>query len=86
MVLKPLAANADSSIRCNFESDSNVTDTSNWHGEKQDVQSTSTDAGTIILFIPLSVNANSSIRCNFESDSNVTDTSDSESEKQCFGS
>jgi hypothetical protein len=45
MVVKPLPANADSSIRCNFEFDSNVTDVSDWQVEKQDLHSISTDAG-----------------------------------------
>jgi hypothetical protein len=36
IVSKPLSANADSSIRCNFEIDSNVTDVSDVHLEKQD--------------------------------------------------
>jgi hypothetical protein len=34
-ILKPLSANADSSIRCNFEFDSNVTDVSDVQVEKQ---------------------------------------------------
>jgi hypothetical protein len=35
MVIKPLPRNADSSIRCNFDFDSNVTDVSDLHAEKQ---------------------------------------------------
>jgi hypothetical protein len=46
--LKALLTNADSSICCNFESDSNITDVSDWQFEKHDLQSTSTDLGTII--------------------------------------
>jgi hypothetical protein len=36
MVFKPLSSNADSSIRCNFELDSNVTDVSELQQQKQD--------------------------------------------------
>jgi hypothetical protein len=36
IVVKPLRANADSSIRCNFEFDSNVTDVSDLQEAKQD--------------------------------------------------
>jgi hypothetical protein len=46
MVLKPLFSNADASIRCNFEFDSNVTHVSDVELEKHDLHSTSTDAGT----------------------------------------
>jgi hypothetical protein len=45
IVFKPLLVNADSSIRCNFEFDSNVTDVSDRQLEKQDLHTTSTDAG-----------------------------------------
>jgi hypothetical protein len=76
IVLKPLCANAYSSIRCNFEFDSNVTDVSDSQLEKQDLPSTSTDAGTAIVLKPLPANADSSIRCNFEFDSNATDVSE----------
>jgi hypothetical protein len=41
-------ANADASIRGNFESDSNAIDVSGVPLEKQDLQSTSTDLGPII--------------------------------------
>jgi hypothetical protein len=44
-VVKPFSPSADSSIRCNCEFDSNVTDVSDVQGEKQDLHSTSTDAG-----------------------------------------
>jgi hypothetical protein len=76
IVVKPLHANADSSIRCNFELDSNVTDESDLQKEKHDLHTTSTDAGTSIVFKPVHANASSSIRCNFEFNSNVTDISD----------
>jgi hypothetical protein len=45
MVFKPLPRNADSSIRRNFEFDSNVTVVSDLHLEKQELHTTSTDAG-----------------------------------------
>jgi hypothetical protein len=38
MIFKPLCSNADSSIRCNFEIDSNVTDIRDMQLEKQDLQ------------------------------------------------
>jgi hypothetical protein len=59
-----------------------VIDASDLHLEKHDLQSTSTDVGTIIILKKHSANADSSIRSNFESDSNVIDTSDRQSEKQ----
>jgi hypothetical protein len=59
-----------------FEFDSNVTDVSNLHEEKHNLQSTSTDVGTSIVVKPLPANADSSIRCNFEFDSNVTNVSE----------
>jgi hypothetical protein len=46
IVVKPLPTNADSSIFCNFEWDSNVTDVSNVQLNKQVLHNTSTDAGT----------------------------------------
>jgi hypothetical protein len=46
--VKALPVNANSSIRCNFDSDSNGTHVSDSHLEKHDLQSTSTDLGTII--------------------------------------
>jgi hypothetical protein len=54
MVIKSLHTNADSSIRCNFELDSNVTDVSDVQLEKQDLHTTSTDAGISIVHKPLS--------------------------------
>jgi hypothetical protein len=80
--VKPLLRNAYSSIRRNFEDDSNATNVSDLQSEKQSLQSTSTDAGIIIAVKLLPRNADSSIRCNFESLSNVTDVSDSQLEKQ----
>jgi hypothetical protein len=50
--------------------------------EKQELHSTSTDAGISIVLKPLPANAHSSIRCNVEFDSNVTDVSDLQEEKQ----
>jgi hypothetical protein len=76
MVSKPLQDNADSSIRCIFEFDSNVTDASELHSEKQDLHTTSTDPRLSMVIKPLPANADSSIRRNFEFDSNVTDVSD----------
>jgi hypothetical protein len=81
MVFKPLHANADSSIRCNFEFDSNVTDASGLQSQKQDLHTTSIEAGISMVLKPLHANADSSIRCNFEFDSNVTDVSDVHLEK-----
>jgi hypothetical protein len=45
IVFKPVPRNAESSIRCNFEFHSNVTDVSDLHTEKQYLHTTSTDAG-----------------------------------------
>jgi hypothetical protein len=84
MVFKSLPRNADSSIRCNFEFDSNVTNVSDLQLEKQDLHTASTDAGISMVSKPLSRNADSSIRCNCEFDSNVTDVSDLQSETQIF--
>jgi hypothetical protein len=60
-VFKSVPLNAYSSIRCNFEFDSNVTDVSDVQLEKQDLPITSIDAGIWIVFKPLSENADSSI-------------------------
>jgi hypothetical protein len=76
MAVKPLCANADSSIRCNFEFISNVSDVSDSHLEKHSLQRTSTEEGIIIAVKPLHANADASIRCNFEFISNVTDVSE----------
>jgi hypothetical protein len=76
IVFKQLSANANSSIRCIVEFDSNVIDINDVHLEKQHFHTISTDAGISIVFKPLSANANSSIRCNFEFNSNATDVSD----------
>jgi hypothetical protein len=76
MVFKPHSRNADSSIRCSFEFDSNVTDVSDVHLSKQDLHTTSTDEGIWIVLKRLPENADSSIRCNFEFDSNVIDVSE----------
>jgi hypothetical protein len=80
--VRPLAKNADFSIRCNFEFDSNVTDVSDLQLSKHDLHNTSTDAGIWIAVRPRLENADSSIRCNVEFDSNVTDISDLQLEKQ----
>jgi uncharacterized UPF0146 family protein len=82
IVIKPLHANAESSIRCNFEFDSIATDVSDLHSEKQHVQTTSTDAGMAIVLKSLHANADCSIRCTFELNSNVTNVSDLQLEKQ----
>jgi hypothetical protein len=55
IVFKRLAANADSSIRCNFEFDSIVTDVSDSHQEKQNLHTTSTDAGPAVKGPPAGV-------------------------------
>jgi hypothetical protein len=44
MVLKPLNANADSSIRCNFEFDSNITDVSDCQSKKRALVNVESDA------------------------------------------
>jgi hypothetical protein len=62
--------------------DSNVTDASDVQLEKQDLHTTSTYAGILIIFKPLDANADSSIRCNLEFDSKATDPSDLQWEKQ----
>jgi hypothetical protein len=59
-----------------FEGASNVTDVSDSQLEKQRLHTTSTDAGTLIVFKPLHANADSSIRCNLEFNSNATDVSE----------
>jgi hypothetical protein len=55
MVFKPLHLHADSSIQCNFEFDSNVTDVNDAHLEKQDLHTASTDAGKDIKRRPSEV-------------------------------
>jgi hypothetical protein len=82
ILIKPLRENVDSSIRCSFEFDSNVTHVSNLQQQKQSLHKTSTDAGTSILVKRLNENAYSSIRCNFEFDSNVTDVNEVHLKKQ----
>jgi hypothetical protein len=69
IVVKPLYANAYSSICCKFEFDSNVTDVSDEQLKKQNLHTTSTDAGISIVVKSLCANADSSIRCNCEFDS-----------------
>jgi hypothetical protein len=70
------ATNASRSVRSKVKSFSNITDLSDLHHSKHDVQITSTDDGIIIDFNPETENADFSIRINFESFSNVTDSSD----------
>jgi hypothetical protein len=72
----PEKENADSSIRINFESFSNLTDSSDLHELKHDLQRISTDDGIAIDFNPHPWNAEFSIRCNFESGSNIIDSSE----------
>jgi hypothetical protein len=74
-------ANAEFSIRCSLEIESNVTDVSELHEEKQDSQITSSDPGRRIDCNPLSRNAPDSRRDNCEFASNVTDASELQSEK-----
>jgi hypothetical protein len=70
MVVKPIPSTVVASIRCNFETHSNVTDESDLQMEKQFAESTSTDARIIMAVKPLPLNAIASIRCDFEADSN----------------
>jgi hypothetical protein len=49
IVCTPLPSTTDSSIRCNFEFDPNVTDAGDLHLEKQDLYTTSTDGGLSIV-------------------------------------
>jgi hypothetical protein len=79
MVFNPEPENAQSSIRLNFESFSNVIDSNDLHSSKQSLQRTSTDAGIMIDFKPEYENTESSIRFNFESFSNPADSSDAHS-------
>jgi hypothetical protein len=65
-----------------LEADSNSSHASDIQSEKQNLQSTSTDAGIIIAVKPLFANADSSIRLNFEADSIVIDAMDVQSEKE----
>jgi hypothetical protein len=80
--VKRLARNAACSSRDNFESEANVSDTSDGHKSKQPSPMTSTDPGTAIDVKPLLRNADCSSRDNFESEANVTDTSDAHNSKQ----
>jgi hypothetical protein len=69
IAVKPLHANTDPAIRCNFESDSNVIDVSDMQWEKHALQSISIQEVIRIAVKPLDVNADSAIRGNFESES-----------------
>jgi hypothetical protein len=76
IVVKPLSANADYSIRFKFEALSNVIDVSDVQSENENFQSTSTDAGTQKQIMPLFANSDSSTRQIGESVSKITDVSD----------
>jgi hypothetical protein len=65
----------------NRDPDSNVTEESELHQEKQHLSQTSTDAGTMISTKPVTENAFSSICDNFDPDSNITEEGDQPSEK-----
>jgi hypothetical protein len=61
---------------CNLDSDSNVTEESDWQSEKQLSPNTSTDEGTMISIKPVLMNASFSICDNLDPDSNLTEKSD----------
>jgi hypothetical protein len=60
----------------NFDPDSNVTEESNLHSEKQLSPKSSTDAGRMISIKPVPLNGHPSIRDNLDPDSNTTEESD----------
>jgi hypothetical protein len=72
----PHPANTDSSSRFNFDSFSNITDSSDSQHEKQNGPTISTDDGIMIEVNPDSENASSSICFNLELFSNTNDSSD----------
>jgi hypothetical protein len=78
----PVWQNACSSIRDNFDPDSNVSEVSDPHRRKQHSPMNSTDAGITISSNPVSENARFSIRDNFDPDSNVSEVSDPHRRKQ----
>jgi hypothetical protein len=61
MFRTPLDENVDSSILCNFESDSKASDSSELQFEKHDLQNTSILAGIMIFRKPLFQNSRFSI-------------------------
>jgi hypothetical protein len=69
--VSPLTQNANSSIRTNFDSDSNVTDESDLQHQKQYSPSDSTDDGITRSVSPLSWNADASIRNNLDEFSKI---------------
>jgi hypothetical protein len=71
--VKEVPINADSSIRCNCDPVSNVSDLSKSQNVKHNLHNISTLLGIIILGKPLDANTDSSIRCNFDHVSNVSD-------------
>jgi hypothetical protein len=73
---KPVSRNASASIRDNLDPDSNVTEESDLHSEKQSAPKFSTDEEIIISTKPVSRNASCSIRENIDPDSNLTEESD----------
>jgi hypothetical protein len=70
---RTVPTNAKLLIRDNLDPDSNVTEESDLHPEKQFSPNTPTDAGITISSRPISLNANPQIRDNLEPDSNVTE-------------
>jgi hypothetical protein len=68
--------NASFSIRDNLDGDSNLTDESDSHKEKQSSSKTSTDEGILISIKPVPTKASFSIRDYFDPVSNVTEESD----------
>jgi hypothetical protein len=82
ILTKLVAQNARFSIRDNLDPDSNVTEDSDPHSEKQHSHKTSTNEGTMISTKLIPKNAHPSIRDNLDPDSNVTDESDLHPAKQ----
>jgi hypothetical protein len=63
---KPVRKNASYSIRDNLDLDSNITEESDRHSQKQNSSKISTDERRMISTKPVPMNANFSIRSNFE--------------------
>jgi hypothetical protein len=79
--IKAVSKNAHSAIRDNIDFDSNGTEESDPHSEKQSSSKTSTDAGRMISTKTISKNAHSAIRDNLDLDSNVNEESNLQLEK-----
>jgi hypothetical protein len=75
-MLKFLDKNEYPSVRNNFDPDSNVTEKSDLHSEKQPSPKASTDEGIVISNKPVLQNAHPSIRDKVNPDANVTKESD----------